>query len=163
MHIRAAQPEDAQAMAALRAASIRELCSADHHDDPAAIADWIGQPDKFVRLLERSDLHLVVAEIEGQLVGLGGVSGDTVTLNYVHPDYRFRGVSKGLMQAVEALLKGAGTVTGRLASSVTAVRFYHSIGWVDAGAFDADTGQPMIKRLQSASCRCTMSCQRSNL
>lgn len=147
IRIRAAHIEDAVAMAELRAASIRHLCSADHQGDPVSIADWIGSPDKFVHLIERPDQKLIVTEVEGKLAGLGGLSEDMVTLNYVHPDFRFRGVSKAIMQALEDMLRRDGVTTGRLTSSATALRFYNSIGWLDAGDFDPDNGQPMVKRL----------------
>ncbi|MGB3338588.1 MAG: hypothetical protein WBA73_15545, partial [Devosia sp.] len=52
---------DAAAMAALRQASIRQLCGADHQQDEVAIAAWVGGPDKFVRLLQRPEAVLVVA------------------------------------------------------------------------------------------------------
>ncbi|WEK04232.1 MAG: GNAT family N-acetyltransferase [Candidatus Devosia phytovorans] len=133
-------------MAELRRASIRDLCRADHAGDPAAIADWVGPNDKFTRLLEKPDIRLVVAEIDGTIAGLGGIQGDTVTLNYVHPDFRFRGVSKALMVTLEEMRVAAGVTTGRLHSSATALRFYHAIRSQDAGPFDPATGQPMTKR-----------------
>ena len=163
MIIRLAQPADAAEMTRLRAASIRQLCSADHRDDPAEIADWIGSPDKFDRLLAMPTMTMVVAEVDGVLAGLGGFFGDTITLNYVHPDHRFGGVSKAIMADLEARLSQAGVVLGRLNTTATALPFYRSIGWIALGAVDGDAGQPMSKSLSSASCRCTMSCQRSNL
>lgn len=147
MIIRAATLDDAAAMAELRQASIRQLCGADHHDDPAAIADWVGGPDKFVRLLQRSETTLIVAEIDGALAGLAGFSGDGVTLNYVHPQFRFRGVSKALMQEVEARLAAAGVMVGRLDSTVTALPFYRAIGWVETGTGSPGQGIAMRKRL----------------
>jgi GNAT superfamily N-acetyltransferase len=106
--IRVAARADAAFMAELRSASIQDLCSADHHDDPVAIRTWVGPADKFARLLDQPGVTLVVAEIAGRIVGLGGLSGDTITLNYVHPDYRFQGVSKALLVDLEARLAGAG-------------------------------------------------------
>lgn len=136
-------------MSLLRQASIRELCSADHNNDPSAIASWVGEPSpaKFIRLLQRADVTLIVAELDEQIAGLAGLAGDLVTLNYVHPAYRFRGVSKALMQALEARLVEQGIQFGRLYSTATALAFYRSIGWTEIGARDADRGYPMEKRL----------------
>ncbi|MGB3335713.1 MAG: GNAT family N-acetyltransferase, partial [Devosia sp.] len=128
-------------------ASIRQLCGADHQQDEVAIAAWVGGPDKFVRLLQRPEAVLVVAELDGALAGLAGFSGDSVTLNYVHPDFRFRGVSKALMREVEARLAAAGVAIGRLDSTHTALSFYRAIGWVETGVGSPDRGIPMTKRL----------------
>jgi GNAT superfamily N-acetyltransferase len=144
--IRAATLADAKAMADLREASIRALCSADHHDDTGAVEAWIGPVDKFVHLLQRPEAVLIVAEVDAALAGLAGFSGDSVTLNYVHPHFRFRGVSKALMREVEARLFAAGVTVGRLNSTVTALPFYRSIGWVETGAGSPDQGIPMQKR-----------------
>ena len=149
MIIRAAGLPDAAAMSLLRAASVRHLCHADHHDDPAAIASWIGDhsPTKFIVLLQRQDVSLIVAEVDTEMVGLAGLSGDLVTLNYVHPAYRFQGVSKALMAALEQRMRDHGIGLGRLNSTATARRFYRSIGWSDAGAGTPEQGYPMEKRL----------------
>jgi GNAT superfamily N-acetyltransferase len=145
--IRPAVPEDAAAMTALRAASIRQLCSADHRDDPVEIADWIGPPDKFSRLLAMPTMTMVVAEVDGVMAGLGGFFGDTITLNYVHPDHRFQGVSKAIMADLEARLRASGVNQGRLNTTATALPFYRSIGWIALGEVDSDAGQPMSKSL----------------
>lgn len=147
MIIRAATPADALAMAELRYRSIRDLCGADHGDDPAAIAAWVGQQDKFVRIMEWPENVLLVAEIDGVLAGLAGLYGDMVTLNYVDPAYRFRGVSKGLMVAAETRLREGGVTLGRLRSTATALAFYRSIGWTETGPGTRDEGTPMEKPL----------------
>lgn len=134
-------------MTALRAASIRELCGADHCDDPAAIARWIGGPDKFADLLEQGDAVLVVAELDGAMAGLGGFRGDLVTLNYVHPAYGRRGVSTAIMRVIESRMLASGIAVGRLNSTATALGFYRGIGWTEAGMGTADDGYPMTKRL----------------
>lgn len=147
MIVRPATPVDALGMAELRQRSIRELCRADHGDDPAAIAAWVGQPDKFVRIMEWPENVLLVAELDGTLAGLAGLHGDMVTLNYVDPAYRFRGVSKALMVAAEARLRDDGVTVGRLHSTATALPFYRSIGWIETGPGTRDEGTPMEKRL----------------
>jgi ribosomal protein S18 acetylase RimI-like enzyme len=81
------------------------------------------------------------------LSGLAGFSGESVTLNYVHPEFRRRGVGKALMRAVEERLATNGVTIGRLHSTVTALAFYRSIGWIEAGTADAEGGIPMSKRL----------------
>ena len=145
--VREAGLADAYAMAELRARSIKDLCAADHRDDSAAIAAWVGPPDQFVRIMEYPDNVLLVAEIDGALAGLAGLYGDMVTLNYVDPNYRFRGVSKALMEATEARLRDGGVTLGRLRSTATALAFYRAQGWVETGPGTPDDGTPMEKRL----------------
>ena len=148
LNIREATKADARSMAALRAASIRALCEPDHHGDEAAIKRWVGADDKFEQLLARDDLTLIAVELDDQLAGLGAMSGDRVTLNYVHPDFRFRGVSKAIMQTLESRMVAHGVLRGVLDSSVTALRFYQAIGWKKDGPADPESGQqPMSKDL----------------
>lgn len=147
MIVREAVPADAPAMTALRAASIRELCAADHGDDPSAIASWIGPEDKFARLIEQEELTLIVVDIDDEIAGLGGMSGDQILLNYVHPAFRSRGISKTVMQALESRMVAQGILIGHLHSTETALAFYQSLGWAKAGPADPDKGQPMTKDL----------------
>lgn len=147
MIIRDATPADAAAMTAVRAASIRSLCTPDHGDDETTIARWIGPADKFEKLLQQTDLTLIVVDIDGEIAGLGGMSGEWVVLNYVHPAFRLQGISKAVMQAIESRMIAQGILVGYLDSTETAVRFYQSIGWTKSGPFDRDIGQPMQKNL----------------
>jgi GNAT superfamily N-acetyltransferase len=57
------------------------------------VTSWVARPDNFV----------LVAVENGTLLGVGSLtdSGE-ITLNYVSPDARFRGVSRALLGALEA-------------------------------------------------------------
>jgi GNAT superfamily N-acetyltransferase len=149
LRLRSAEPGDAPAMAAVRDAAIRQLCGSDHLDNPETIAAWIGDPspNKFIRLLQDEQARLSVALRDDTLVGLAGFSGDLVTLNYVHPEHRFSGVSRALMEHIEQHMSADGIITARLFSTVTAHRFYQAIGWQDAGLGSPDQGIPMCKQL----------------
>lgn len=147
MIIREATVADIPVMTQLRAESIRALCQPDHNDDEAGIARWIGDPDKFSGLLGRDGMMLIVIEIDEKMAGLGGMNGDRILLNYVHPAFRFQGISKAVMQSLESRMVAAGLLVGHLDSTLTAVPFYQSLGWVKAGPADPETGQPMVKDL----------------
>jgi GNAT superfamily N-acetyltransferase len=56
------------------------------------------------------DRHVVfLAEEEGRVAGVGMLTRDgEVQLNYVSPDFRFRGVSKALLAAMEAEARALG-------------------------------------------------------
>ena len=147
--IRPAMPEDAAAMGEVRARSIRLLCSKDHEDDPEAVEHWIGDASsgKFLRLLDDADARLIVAESDGAVVGLGARMGDCVTLNYVDPDHRFKGVSKAIMLHLQDQMRADGLEEAHLNSSRTALAFYRSLGWHRSGADLPDGSIPMSKRL----------------
>ena len=53
-----------------------------------------------------------------------------ITLNYVDPDARFRGVSKALVLSMEENARTLEIVECRLESSQTALRFYQALGYV---------------------------------
>jgi GNAT superfamily N-acetyltransferase len=88
--------------------------------------------------------------------GWGSVTdAGEITLNYVAPDARFRGVSRALLSALEARAVERGNRRCTLTSTETAHRFYQSAGYVDDGAptgkFGTGSGYPMSKQIVAAS------------
>jgi arginine/ornithine N-succinyltransferase beta subunit len=82
--VRPAAPADIDAMSTLLIASITELCSLDHSDDPAAIASWTANktPESLAAMLQHPQLHFLVAEDNGSLAAVGCVNnGNEVGLN----------------------------------------------------------------------------------
>lgn len=149
---RPARPDDVPAMSAVLTASIVELCIADHGNDPEAMARWVANktPEGVAAMLARPDFHLLVAERDGLVMGVGATTLNQVALNYVSPDHRFLGVSSALLAAMEAALAEAGHEEALLDSTTTARSFYLRRGWVDAGAPQSYFGVrawPMKKRL----------------
>ena len=150
--IRPARPEDAAEASRILIASITELCRADHHDDPAAIARWVANktPESVAQMIAAGGLR--VAEVDGQIAAVGEVEADTgkITLNYVDPTCRGRGLSSALLAAMEAELARAGVTTARLTATATARDFYLKHGWQAAGPGRAGrwiVGYPMQKPL----------------
>lgn len=136
MEIRPSTYEDAWAAAELLRRSIAELCVEDHRGDPGVLARWLENktPETFARWLDRADNLMLSAEEDGRLLGVGGLRRpDEVVLNYVHPDGRFRGVSRALMAALEDAAREAGAREVRLTSTRTAHRFYRTLGYADRG------------------------------
>jgi GNAT superfamily N-acetyltransferase len=74
-----------------------------------------------------------------------------ITLNYVAPEARFRGVSRVLLGALEARALARGNTRCRLVSTETAHRFYRSAGYRDDGApkgkFGTKSSYPMSKEI----------------
>lgn len=137
VRVRRAQAQDAAGAAELLRNSIRELCRADHRDDPAVLAAWLA--NKTAGNLERwiADLGAIVlvAECDGALVAVGAVRHEgEITLNYVAPAARLRGASKAMVAALEGEARRLGVVRVRLNSTATARRFYCALGYTDTGA-----------------------------
>lgn len=74
-----------------------------------------------------------------------------ITLNYVSPDARFRGVSRGMLGVLEARAAAKGNTRCVLISTATARRFYKANGYVEdgppVGVFGITSGYPMAKLL----------------
>jgi GNAT superfamily N-acetyltransferase len=156
MEIRDAVAEDAEAACQVLRRSIAELCGADHRDDPTILGRWLGNktPEFFMSWINQPDNSLLVAVEDGRILAVGSVTdAGKIALNYVSPDARFRGVSRALLDALEARAAERGNIRCTLTSTETARRFYQANGYVEAGPavgeFGATSGYPMVKLLTS--------------
>jgi N-acetylglutamate synthase-like GNAT family acetyltransferase len=155
MQIRAARREDAVSACALVRCSITELCHQDHRGDSATIAAWLANKttENMCRWIDQS--HVFVATEETVILGVGAIakSGE-ITLNYVSPAARFRGISKAILARLETQAAELGVKSIVLQSTATARRFYLSVGYTDndrpVGGFGVTICHPMIKRLTSS-------------
>lgn len=154
MEIRDATPADATDACAVLRASISELCVADHHNEPTILMAWLAnKTPQIVAAWAMEPLNSLLLAVEGGAVlGVGGVkdSGE-ITLNYVAPAARFRGVSSALLTALEARAAARGNTRCTLLSTETAHRFYLSRGYRDDGApqrkFGTNSSYPMFRRI----------------
>jgi GNAT superfamily N-acetyltransferase len=152
MEIREARMEDAEESCAVIQRSIAELCEADHQGDAPTISLWLA--NKTAENMRRwiAQTYVFVATEGGRIVGVGAItrSGE-ITLNYVLPDARFRGISKSLLRRMELQASELGVRTLTLQSSLTALRFYGSAGYRRDGpptkGFGITFGHPMMKKL----------------
>lgn len=136
IRVRRAEPADVAAMSRVLIASITELCAADHGNDPAKLAAWTRNKsvEGVEAMLANPHGRMFVAELDGVVVAVGAVSdGGEITLNYVAPMARFRGVSKAMLAALEAELRALGFTEGRLEATETARGFYQAAGWLSDG------------------------------
>jgi GNAT superfamily N-acetyltransferase len=154
MEIRDARLEDAAEACAVIRRSILELCGLDHQHDPAILERWLANktPDQVAGWIGRSDHPVVVVTEADAIVAVGAVrSSGEITLNYVSPDARFRGLSRALLAELELRARQFGAEACTLNSTETARRFYRSAGYVEQGppkpGFRADVVYPMSKRL----------------
>lgn len=157
LRIRPARPGDASAVSAVLCASIRELCDADHRNDPEAIDRWLANktPEQVGHMISAGGMFVAIES--DRIVAVGAVdpvdsetNTGRISLNYVAPDHRFKGVSRALLSAMEQTLASAGARVGLVTSTATARRFYRSAGWIDAGPGKPGrwiVGFPMTKAL----------------
>ena len=155
MRIRDAVPEDAAAACEVMRRSISELCVADHHNDPTILNAWLSnKKPEIVAGWARQPANSLLLATEGDaILAVGSVTdAGEITLNYVAPEARFRGVSRAVLKALESRAIERGNTRCTLTSTETAHRFYQSAGYVDDGAprgkFGTSSGYPMSKRLE---------------
>lgn len=153
IEIRPARVQDATAACEVLRRSITELCVADHRNDPDILNPWLSNktPDVFRSWVGRPGNSVMVA-VEGErILAVGSVTDKgRITLNYVSPDARFRGVSRALLGALEARAVEQGNPRCTLASTATARRFYRANGYVEdgpSGDVGTSLGYPMSKAL----------------
>ncbi len=133
--------------------SICELCIADHANDSAFLRRWLANKtvENFLLWLNEPENSVLVAEEDGALAAVGSVT-DTgfIGLNYVSPNFRFRGVSRALVRALEARVLERGNRRCIVQSTETAHPFYHALGYRDDGmpqAFGTGKSYPMARDL----------------
>lgn len=152
--IRDAQGEDAVQGCEVLRRSIAELCTADHCNDPVILGRWLGNktPEIFRSWIVQPGNNLLVAIDGASVVAVGSITDEgQITLNYVSPEARFRGVSKSMLAALEDRAASRGCVRCTLHSTETARRFYLAQGYVETGEasghFGTSSGHPMAKSL----------------
>jgi ribosomal protein S18 acetylase RimI-like enzyme len=157
MEIRDALPADAAAACAVLRRSIGELCVADHGNDPAILRCWLANktPEIVASWIARPDSSMMLAVEGGTVLAVGGVTdAGEITLLYVSPDARFRGLSRAMLRALEARASERGNVRCALVSTETARRFYREAGYVEdgppQGKFGTSGSYPMAKSLRTA-------------
>jgi GNAT superfamily N-acetyltransferase len=152
MKIRDAVPADAAAASEVLRRSITELCVADHHNEPEILDRWLANktPEIVASWIGQGGSSVFVAVEAGVILAVGSVtdSGE-ITLNYVSPDARFRGVSRALLGALETRAVERGSSRCTLLSTETARRFYHDAGYTEdgppQGKFGTSSSYPMSK------------------
>jgi N-acetylglutamate synthase-like GNAT family acetyltransferase len=134
MNIRRAMKEDAAEACAFIRASIAELCYADDEGDQRFLDAWLS--NKTTENMERriATSYFYVAEEDGKILGVAAMlPSGRVTVNYVAPSARFRGVSKALVLTLEEEAESQQIQFCTLESSRTALQFYQKLGYIDTG------------------------------
>jgi GNAT superfamily N-acetyltransferase len=154
MNIRDATVEDAAAACHVLRRSISELCVADHGNDPEILRRWLANktPEIVASWIAQPKSSLLLAVEVETILGVASITdAGEITLNYVSPDARFRGVSRALLRDLEARARERGNTRCHLVSTETARRFYRACGYVEdgmrEGRFGTSSSYPMSKPL----------------
>ncbi len=115
--------------------SIRDLCAADHQDDPDKIAQWTANKDPAtIRGWIGSGALLWVATLADEVAAVGGLRSEgEITLLYVDPDHTGRGLGTALLSRMEQDLRAQGCTRAQLFATKTAHGFYLAQSWYDHG------------------------------
>ena len=157
MLIRKATDDDAAAVCRVCREAIIRSCSADHHNDSAIIALWTANktPDRALGWIRDESSFFVVAEVAGEVAGVGMVKEDGyVVLCYVLPDQQGKRLGRGLLEAIEVQARSCGLAELHLESTHTALLFYIANGYVRCGEPFITKGvwaYPMKKMLTDSS------------
>jgi GNAT superfamily N-acetyltransferase len=155
MKVRPARKTDAPQISEVLTRCIVELCEIDHRRDRGILDGWLHNktPDAVGALIADPSRQVMIA-VDGQRVACVGATGPggKIELLYVSPDYRFRGVSKQVLEALEQDLLKQGIKEVKLTSSNTALPFYFAAGYERDGEpvkWRADVmAHPMRKTLR---------------
>jgi len=151
LYIREARVTDATAACEVLRRSISELCESDHRNDVQLLAGWLANktPENVTTWIADPGSLVYVAIDAGVIVGVAAMTrSGVVTLNYVSPDARFKGVSKALLAHLESKAGELGLTRCRLSSTETARRFYRAAGYCELQNSEAKLGIPMAKDIR---------------
>lgn len=132
--IRRAEPDDAVSICTIIRKSIEILCTPDHHNNAKILGPWLENktPEVISGWIAGNPEGYIVYEVDGMIAAVGAYTPQGhILLNYIHPDYRFRGISKKILAAMEQEISKAGLSFATLVSTVTAHDFYISQGYLD--------------------------------
>jgi putative acetyltransferase len=134
MNIRRATQEDLQYVAAVHRASILCLCA--QHYSVVQLSQWTEalRPEGYAALF--ASREFLVAEQDGELLGFGvlDLSESLINATYISPKAVRRGVGRRLLEAMETIARQQGTTRLQLSSTLNAVPFYQSLGYLQQGA-----------------------------
>jgi GNAT superfamily N-acetyltransferase len=125
---------DLPEVAAVHRASILDLCAT--HYSTAELSVWTDalRPEAYAALLVGREFF--VAEEDDRILGFGVLdrSQSLINATYVSPKAVRRGVGRRLVEAMEEAARQGGLRQLKLSSTLSAVRFYERLGYVQREA-----------------------------
>jgi putative acetyltransferase len=141
---RLAAPEDATRLFELRRESIIAL--APHGMSVSDAEIWARNLSVPGMELKIREMEILVAEINGQVVGWGAIRGDRLEGLYTDPDFTGRGIGTELLNKLEVLMRTYGIRTIHAEASLNAEGFYLRRGYRPLGP-PLGAARQIIKRL----------------
>ena len=141
VRIREAESADAESIADVHVASIRELGPAAYDDEQ--VRAWLSNVPPEGYPLADPDHHVVVAELEAadsddEISGFGLLDRDPdgcedstgeIGAVYVHPAHVRQGIGRAILESLESAASDAGLETLVLTASRNAIDFYRRQGY----------------------------------
>jgi len=100
--------------------------------------NWYGNILKVAR-----DGYIIVAEMQGKIVGTGSIIGDVVLRVFIDPACQRQGLGKMIMNELERQAAANGVQVVQLRALENARKFYESLGYVTSakGSVAVDNGR----------------------
>ncbi len=130
--VREMRPEEARRFLEIHHGAVRGIAAKDY---PASVVEAWARPitDQVIeRFLANRDQEVrLVAEIDGELVGIGAIviGNSELRACYVAPNAARRGVGSALVADIERIAREHGLDYLQLESSTTAEPFYSALGY----------------------------------
>ncbi len=130
--IRPLGPQDAENFLRLHHAAVHDTASADYAPD--VLDAWSGpvNAERIAKFRENPEDEVRIGAFDGgTMAGLGVLAPQSGELRacYVHPDYGRMGVGRRIVDGLEQVASGMGIGSLTLDSSITAEKFYASLGY----------------------------------
>jgi putative acetyltransferase len=137
--VRAARPDDAEAMVAAHFAAVRSIRAGVY--PPTVLLAWSPTPNAARHAWMREQIRggrflALVAERDGAVGGFALCRADEGVLQalYVDPRHAGHGLGRALLAACEAGMRAAGHASARVQASLNAEAFYLAAGYRSLGA-----------------------------
>ncbi|MBB4189821.1 GNAT family N-acetyltransferase [Sinorhizobium terangae] len=129
--IRSAMPHEMEALAQI---GLSAWCKGIKPLVPAPVAVKIERSNPFLSFLRELGSRVLIAEIDGELAGLGACEheDDTISDIWVSPAFEGRGAGSALIAALEAQIAERGHTEARIhvaAANERALRLYQNLGY----------------------------------
>ena len=134
--VRLAEPGDADAAIEVVRRSIRDLCVADHKNDPETLTAWLANKtsQNFLAWLSNPENFCVIAESDSQMLGVGVLRRDgEILLFYLAPGAQRQGIGTKIHDALERQAIHWELKSLHLDSTALACAFYEALGYRSIG------------------------------
>ena len=131
--------------------SITEICILDHNNDPTILNEWLANktPENIKKWISDPNNYSNLAlGRAGDTLGFSMISmKGEILLNYILPEYLFKGIGKMMLDEMETHLRKIGVNRIVVMSTITAAGFYKRNGYIESSECENEMGLLLIKYL----------------